>query len=364
MPADLVVVGPEVPLAAGLGDRLAAAGIPCFGPTASAARLESSKAFAKEFCIRHGIPTAGYDLFTGADAAMTWAREYRGPFPVVLKADGLAAGKGVLICSNLQEVLAGVEQILVAREFGEAGDRLVVEEFLEGEEVSLLAFSDGESLLVMPPARDHKKAFDGDEGPNTGGMGAFCPSSHISPETVRELERDVLLKVIRGMASEGSPFRGVLYAGLMLTAGGPKVLEFNCRFGDPETQVVLPRLRGDLLPILKACAEGRLGGVMATWGPDVAITVALCSSGYPGPYERGHEITGLSEAEEVPGVTVFHAGTKRAGDRLLTNGGRVLNVTALAPDLEQARARAYDAAERIRFRGVRYRSDIGRPRAS
>jgi phosphoribosylamine--glycine ligase len=357
---DLVVVGPEIPLAAGLADRLGAEGIPCFGPKASAARLESSKTFAKEFCIRHSIPTAQYRVFTEAGPAIEWARAYGGPFPVVLKADGLAAGKGVLICANSEEVLAGIGDILVSRQFGEAGDRLVAEEFLQGEEASLLAFCDGEKILMMPPARDYKKAFDGDAGPNTGGMGAFCPTAHVPMELARTLEAEILTKVVRGMAAEGNPFQGILYAGLMLTPSGPKVLEFNCRFGDPETQVVLPRMEGDLLPILAACAAGDLGSLCAAWRDEAALTVSLCSDGYPGKYTTGHMITGLDAASESPGTMIFHAGTRRAGDgRVLTNGGRVLNVTALAPTLSEARDRAYEAVGRIAFLGMRYRTDIG-----
>jgi len=355
---DLVVVGPEVPLALGVTDLLLAEGIAVFGPTRAAARLESSKRFAKDFCLRHGIPSAGYWTFTEGAAARRWLGAYAGPYPLVLKADGLAAGKGVLICESEGEALDGIRRILEAREFGEAGGTLVVEEYLRGEEASLLAFCDGERAVLMPPARDHKRALDGDLGPNTGGMGAFCPSPAVGAELQRQVLETVILPTLRGMAAEGAPYRGVLYAGLMLTAQGPKVLEFNCRFGDPETQVVLPRLASDLLPVLRACAAGRLDEAEVAWAPQACVTVVLCSHGYPGSYPKGREISGLDEAARETGVVVFHAGTRREGPRLLTAGGRVLDVTALGDDLVTARDRAYAAASRIRFEGVQYRRDI------
>lgn len=354
----LVVVGPEVPLALGLADRLLAEGIPVFGPVSAAARLESSKAFAKDFFRRHAIPSAGYWTFTDGAEARRWLEAYAGPFPLVLKADGLAAGKGVLICEDRAGALDGAARVLEAKEFGEAGHTLVVEEYLRGEEASLLAFCDGERAVLMPPARDHKRVHDGDLGPNTGGMGAFCPSPAVSPGLQRQVLETVLLPTLRGMAAGGAPYRGVLYAGLMLTAEGPKVLEFNCRFGDPETQVVLPRLASDLLPLLLACAAGRLDEVDVAWAADACVTVVLCSEGYPGSYPKGREITGVEEASRETGVVVFHAGTRREGERLVTAGGRVLDVTALGPDLATARDRAYAAASRIRFEGVQYRRDI------
>jgi phosphoribosylamine--glycine ligase len=355
---DLVVIGPEVPLALGLADALSAEGIAAFGPTCAAARLESSKRFAKDFCLRHAIPSARYWTFTGGEEAGRWLEAYAGPYPLVLKADGLAAGKGVLICETRAEALAGAARILVEHEFGAAGDTLVIEEFLEGEEASLLAFCDGERALLMPPARDHKRALDGDLGPNTGGMGAYCPSPHLDAELQRYALEAVILPSLRGMAAEGCPYRGVLYAGLMLTADGPKVLEFNCRFGDPETQVVLPRMTSDLLPVLSACAAGRLGGTEVAWSDQSCVTVVLCSEGYPGCTQKGREIHGLEEAGRETGIVVFHAGTRREGDRVLTAGGRVLDVTALGADLATARSRAYAAAARIRFEGMQYRQDI------
>ncbi len=359
---DLVVVGPEAPLALGLSDRLQADGIAVFGPSRGAARLESSKRFAKEFCLRHGIPAGGHWAFTEVGAARAWLDAYTGAFPLVLKADGLAAGKGVLICEDAAQAREALAAIMERREFGEAGDALVVEEFLEGEEASLLAFCDGTRAVLMPAARDHKRALDGDRGPNTGGMGAYCPSNHVGTELQGEVLRTIVLPALRGMASEGHPYRGVLYAGLMLTRSGPKVLEFNCRFGDPETQAVLPRLASDLLPILAGCARGELSPAAVEWARTACVTVVLCSGGYPGPYAKDKEIRGVEEAATVPGVVVFHAGTRREKDRLLTAGGRVLDVTALGHDLRTARSRAYEAAARIRFEGVQYRRDIaGRP---
>ncbi len=355
---DLVVVGPEVPLALGISDLLAKHGIGVFGPSRKAARLESSKLFAKEFCKRHDIPASGYWAFNDAAAAVSWLSSYNGPFPVVLKADGLAAGKGVLICKDAAEARAGIVSVMEKKEFGPAGETLVVEEFLRGEEVSVLAFCDGKKALLMPPARDYKRALDRDEGLNTGGMGAYCPSARVSKSLQAEVVKEIMEPVLRGMAEEGADYRGVLYAGLMLTDSGPKVLEFNCRFGDPETQAVLPRISSDLLPVLMACARGDLSEAELSLSSESSVVVALCSEGYPGHYPKGREITGLAEAEKSMGVLVFHAGTKREGGRLLSAGGRVINVVALASDVSTARRRAYEAAERIRFEGMHYRKDI------
>ena len=355
---DLVVVGPEVPLALGISDILSKHGISVFGPSQNAAKLESSKRFAKEFCDRHNIPTSNYWAFDNAPAAYSWLASYGGPFPLVLKADGLAAGKGVLICKDAAEARGGIASVMEEKEFGSAGETLVVEEFLRGEEVSVLAFCDGKKALLMPPARDYKRALDHDDGLNTGGMGAYCPSSRVSKELQEEVVKKIMEPVLSGMAEEGAPFRGVLYAGLMLTESGPKVLEFNCRFGDPETQAVLPRISSDLLPVLMACARGDLSDVELSLSSESSVVVALCSEGYPGHYPKGREITGLAEAEKSMGVLVFHAGTKREGGRLLTAGGRVINVVALASDIATARRRAYEAAERIRFEGMHYRKDV------
>jgi phosphoribosylamine---glycine ligase len=355
---DLVFVGPEAPLAAGLADALQGAGIPCFGPSASAARLESSKAFAKGFCERHGIPTAPCSVWADAGAALAHLRSYDGPFPLVLKADGLAAGKGVLICRDRAEALDGAERVLLKKEFGKAGDLLLVETFLAGEEASFMAFCDGERAVLMPPARDHKRVGEGDTGPNTGGMGAYCPAGSLAEGQAQEIMDRIILPTLAGMSAEGHPYRGVLYAGLMLTEGGPSLLEFNCRFGDPETQVVIPRLDGDFGEIALACAGGRLDPSMVAWSRGAAVTVVLCSAGYPGEYERGKAIGGIGEASAVRGVTVFHAGTRLEGGELLTSGGRVLNVTGLDETLGEARQRAYEACALLRFEGMTFRRDI------
>jgi phosphoribosylamine--glycine ligase len=358
MKADLVVVGPEVPLAEGLADRLLALGIPCFGPTRAAARLESSKVFCKEFCFRHGIPTAPYTVWTDPEAARAHIQAYGGPYPLVLKADGLAAGKGVLICQDRAEALEGANRILARREFGSAGARMIVEDFVPGEEASLMVFTDGRTAVAMPPARDHKRALDGDRGPNTGGMGAFCPTAHMSAGQIEEAMATVIRPALDAMAAEGSPYRGVLYAGLMLTPKGPSVLEFNCRFGDPETQVVLPLLEGDLAEICMACATGKLDAGAVRWKAGAAVTVVMASGGYPGDYAKGKDISGIEEAERGDGVVIFHAGTKRQGDDLVTAGGRVLDVTAVGADVRDARRKAYEAADSIRFEDAHYRRDI------
>lgn len=355
---DLVAVGPEVPLALGLADALAREGIACFGPSAEAARLESSKVFAKEFCVRNRIPTGDFRVFGDGKAAREYLESYSGPFPLVLKADGLAAGKGVLICASREEALAGSEEILVRKAFGAAGDRMLVEEHLSGEEASLMVFSDGADFALMPPARDFKRVGDGDTGPNTGGMGAFCPAGSMDKGLLDRSVREVVAPALEAMRREGAPFRGVLYAGLMLTPSGPKVLEFNCRLGDPETQVVLPRLDTDFAEVLWACATGTLSRVPLVWKPEAAVTVVLCSEGYPGSYPKGRPIRGIEEAEAMEGVTVFHAGTRREDGRLLTSGGRVLNVTALGATAAAARERAYAAAARIEFQGMHFRKDI------
>jgi phosphoribosylamine---glycine ligase len=354
----LIAVGPEAPLVLGLVDRAVEAGIPAFGPAAAAARLEGSKGFTKAFCDRHGIPQAPYATFTEAAPAEAYLRSGQVSFPLVLKADGLAAGKGVLICQSLEEALEGTDRILRQREFGAAGNVMLVEGFLRGEEASLLVFCDGERAVPMPPARDYKRALDGDDGPNTGGMGAYCPATRMTEDLVAEAMEKIVLPTLRGMAAEGCPYRGVLYAGLMLTREGPQLLEFNCRFGDPETQVVLPRLESDLVEVMLACAAGGLEPGSVRWKSDAAVTVVLASGGYPGSYATGKAIAGIGEAEKLPGVTVFHAGTRREGGTLLTAGGRVLNVTALAPDQGEARRRAYAAVERITFDEMHYRRDI------
>ncbi len=353
---DLTVVGPEAPLVAGVADELERRGMRVFGPSRAAAEIEGSKAFAKGLMARHGIPTAAYAAFTDPAAADAYLTGRQGP--LVVKADGLAAGKGVVVCGDATEAREWVRRIMVDRIFGAAGDRVVIEEHLEGEEVSVLAFSDGERVLPMVSAQDHKRAFDGDRGPNTGGMGAYSPAPVYTPELAARVEREILLPAVRAMAAEGRPYRGVLYAGLMITAEGPKVLEFNCRFGDPETQAVLPRLDSDLAEVMAACAAGDLRGISLRWRPGAAVSVVLASAGYPGPFERGKVIAGLEEAEALEGVVVFHAGTALRDGRLVTAGGRVLNVTGIGPTVAAAVARAYAAVERISFEGKQYRRDI------
>jgi len=357
---DLAVVGPEAPLVAGLADRLAAAGVPVFGPTAAAARLEGSKAFAKEVMAAAGVPTAGYAVFDALEPALAHARGAGGR--VVVKADGLAAGKGVVVCGSVEEAEGALRAILVDRVHGAAGARVVLEERLEGPEVSVIALTDGERVLPLPPAQDHKRIHDGDRGPNTGGMGAFCPTPTLDAAGLAEVERRVLLPTIREMARRGTPFRGALYAGLMVTRDGPRVLEYNARFGDPETQPILMRLRGDLVPALLGAARGDLSGASLDLDPRAAVGVVLAAEGYPGSVAAGDAIDG-AEGPFPDGVEVFQAGTSRdAAGRLVTAGGRVLTVCALGDGLPAAAARAYEAAAGIRFRGRQYRTDIGRPR--
>jgi phosphoribosylamine--glycine ligase len=355
--AELTVVGPEAPLCAGLVDSLAARGLAAFGPTREAAALEGSKAFAKEFMARHGIPTGGFGVFDDAAAAGRFVDAATGP--LVVKADGLCAGKGVVVCDDRAEAHAAVRRILVDREFGAAGQRVVLEERLRGREASLMALSDGERVVLLASAEDHKAVFDGDRGPNTGGMGAYSPSPLCTPEVTRRVLDGVMIPTVRGMAREGRPFRGVLYAGLMLTPDrGPLVLEFNCRFGDPETQVVMLRFGESLAPWLEGAAAGRLPAGEPKWDPRVAVSVVLAAPGYPGAYPGGAPITGVEAAAALPDVAVFHAGTRREGEGLVTAGGRVLNVCALGADIAAARARAYEAVARIGFEGMHYRRDI------
>jgi phosphoribosylamine--glycine ligase len=350
---DLVVVGPEAPLVAGAIDALSAAGIAAFGPSAAAARLEGSKSFAKEVMAEAGIPTAPHAVLR--DRAEALEQLASASYPAVLKADGLAAGKGVIICDSEAEAREAVEVYFTERRFGETP--VVLEQFLEGEELSLMALCDGQNVLPLAPAQDYKRIFDDERGPNTGGMGSYSPVPGFDAETVEELADSIHRPVVELMARRGRPFHGVLYAGLMLTADGPRVLEFNVRFGDPETQAVLPRLRSDLLELCLAAAEpGGLGGVEADFAGDWAVTVVLASAGYPASSSRGDVIRGLEEAAEI--AEVVHAGTARADGEIVTAGGRVLNVTGLGPTPADARERAYDAAHRIEFDGKQMRSDI------
>ena len=352
---DLTIVGPEVPLVAGVVDAFNVASRRVFGPTQAAARLEGSKAFAKQFMVEEGIPTAPATTFRDYAAAQSFLRQIVPP--VVVKASGLAAGKGVIICPTMQEAEAALRQVMVERAFGEAGDEALIEVCLQGEEVSLLAFCDGRMVVPMLPARDYKRVGDGDQGLNTGGMGGYAPSPCLPPALVQEIEARVLQPVVDGMRRRGTPYVGILYAGLMLTDLGPRVLEFNCRFGDPETQSLLPLLESDLVEICLACTEGRLDQIQVRWSNDQAVCIVLASGGYPGDYSSGKEITGLEEASRTPSV-VFHAGTKQQDGRLVTAGGRVLAVTSTAPTLSQARAQVYAAAGQIHFEGMHYRKDI------
>lgn len=353
--ADLVVVGPEAPLAAGSADALRQAGVATFGPGMDGARIEASKAWAKEFMARHGIPTAEARVFDDFGAAQRYIRSC--PQPPVVKADGLAQGKGVVVASSHDEAVEAAHSALARGAFGAAGRRVVIEERLVGREVSVLALVSGPRYLLLAPAQDHKAVFDGDRGPNTGGMGAYSPVPWVDAATLARVEREIIAPAAAGLAAEGIDYRGVLYAGLMITAQGPRVLEFNCRFGDPEAQVILPRLDGDWAALLAEVAAGN-PSTPARWLPGGAVCVVLASGGYPGSYRTGLPIDGLEQAEARPGVTVYHAGTRREGSRWLTAGGRVLAVTATAATLGEARRRAYESADLIRFEGKHCRTDI------
>ncbi len=353
---DLTVVGPEAPLVAGIVDAFQAAGLRIFGPTRAAAQLEGSKAFSKQFMQRWNIPTGRAAIFDDFDEAMRYMRTLD-HVPVV-KASGLAAGKGVIVPSTIEAAAEAVRSMLLDHRFGDAGATVLIEQKLRGPEVSVLAFCDGARCTIMPTAQDHKRLLDGDRGPNTGGMGAFSPSALVTPELLQEIERTVLQPTLVGMAAEGMPYVGVLYAGLMLTAQGPRVLEFNCRLGDPETQVLLPLLESDLAELLNACIDGALDRVQPVWRREAAVTVVMAAEGYPDDYRTGLEIFGVDEAAAT-GCTVYHAGTRLKDGRLLAVGGRVLAVTATAPSVEQAAKRAYTGVQRIRFAGAQYRRDIG-----
>ena len=357
--ADLTVVGPELPLARGVADAFAAAGRLLFGPTRAAAALEASKAFAKAFMARHGIPTAPFEVCTDERQALEAVRGDRFGFPVVVKADGLAAGKGVTVASDRDAAEAAVREAMVARRFGDAGATVVVEECLTGPEVSYFVISDGRRCLTLPAAQDHKRAFDGDAGPNTGGMGAFGPSPLVDRDLEACVMRTIVAPAIEGMRAEGREYRGVLYAGLMLTRDGPQVIEFNVRFGDPEAQVILPMVDSGLAPVLLGAARGHLPESEWRVTPDPHVGVVMASAGYPGPYATGRPIRGLDDAAAVPGVHVAHAGTAIEDGTIVTSGGRVLTVVARGKSFEQAVARAYEAVGRISFEGAHVRTDIG-----
>ncbi|GAB4220339.1 MAG: phosphoribosylamine--glycine ligase [Acidobacteriota bacterium] len=355
---DLTVVGPEAPLVAGIVDRFQQAGLRIAGPTQAAARLEASKAFTKQFLQQHGIPTADFEVFDDPEVAEEALRDGRFAFPAVVKADGLAAGKGVMICQDLEDAVDAVRRIMIERWFGDAGSRVVVEEFLRGEEASFMVFTDGVRVVPMVASQDHKAVYEGDQGPNTGGMGAYSVDSILTPQQQQWILDRIIRPTVDGMAEAGTPFRGVLYAGLMLTPSGPKVLEYNVRFGDPEAQAVLPRLRSDLLEVLSAVADGDLSGIHLDWSPEAAVCVVIASRGYPGKYPVGQEISGITMAEEDPRTTVFHAGTRLENGKLVVAGGRVLGVTATGPDLEAAIMNVYESVNRIHFPDMYYRRDI------
>jgi phosphoribosylamine--glycine ligase len=353
---DLTVVGPDDPLAAGIVDLFQAEKLRVFGPTKSAARLESSKIFAKELMRAQKVPTAAASTFSDSAEAFRYCERLR--FPVVIKADGLALGKGVIIAPDLATAGSTIDAMMNERRFGDAGRRIVVEEFLRGSECSLHALVDGKNYRLLESARDHKRVFDGDKGPNTGGMGAFSPANNWNSDLQSQFEKEIMQPVLRGLLKEGITFRGLLYPGLMITSEGARVLEFNCRFGDPETQAILPRMKSDLLPLLEATIDGKIDNYSIEWDERAAVTVVLASGGYPGKCETGKPISGLDDIAKLDGVQVFHAGTKRANGEIVTAGGRVLAVTALGSTVEAARKRAYDAVSQIHFEGCQYRRDI------
>ncbi len=355
---DLTVVGPELPLTLGIADEFQNAGLRVFGPTRQGAQLEASKAFAKELMRRWNIPTGYFSVFDNPDEAKRYVAEV-GP-PVVVKADGLAAGKGVIVCQDLHEAEQAIDEILVAKLFGDAGSRVVIEEFLEGEEVSFIVLTDGVAVLPFPSSQDHKRLLDGDLGPNTGGMGAYSPAPVLTPELHARVMAEIVLPTIQALRANKIDYRGVIYAGLMLTKQGPKVLEFNARFGDPECQPLMMRLQSDLVDLLEACMQGTLDQVRPVWDERAAACVVLAAAGYPGAVEKGRVITGLEKVRELADVMVFHAGTARRQNQYVTNGGRVLGVTALGRDVGEAVERAYAAVRNIHFEGMHYRKDIGR----
>ena len=357
--ADLVLVAPDDPLVAGMVDALEEAGIPAFGPRANDAILEGSKVFSKNLMKTYGIPTARYEVFEDPAEALRYIRE-QNRYPAVVKADGLALGKGVLLCADYEEAKRAVHDIMEDRVFGASGSRVVVEEFLTGPEVSVLAFTDGKTVRPMVSSKDHKRAFDGDMGPNTGGMGTISPNPFYTEEQAAWCMEHIFLPTVAAMNAEGRPFKGCLYFGLMLTPDGPKVIEYNCRFGDPETQVVLPRLKTDLIDILEAVREERLAELPIEWSEDACACVVMASGGYPAAYKKGLPIRGLDKQGQVPGAVVYHAGTKYENGCFYTNGGRVLGVTAAAPTLDEALKKAYEAVGHIDFEGAHYRRDIGK----
>jgi len=356
---DFVIVGPDDPLVGGIVDEFNKAGIPTFGPNKAAAILEGSKAFSKDLMKKYGIPTAQYENFDNSDAAIEYLNT-KAKFPIVLKADGLALGKGVLICNTKEEALEGVKSIMLDKQFGSAGNMMVIEEFMTGREVSVLSFCDGKTIKTMTSAQDHKRALDGDQGLNTGGMGTFSPSPFYTKEVDEFCKANIYQKTVDAMASEGRTFKGVIFFGLMLTTDGPKVLEFNARFGDPETQVVLPRMKNDIMDVFEACVNGTLDQVDLQFEDNAAVCVVLASKGYPLSYEKGYPITGFENFDDKDDYFCFHAGTKMSDGQIVTNGGRVLGITATGADLKEARAKAYDATKWISFDNKFMRNDIGK----
>lgn len=354
---DLVVVAPDDPLVLGMVDALEAEGIRAFGPRANAAAIEGSKVFSKDLMKKYNIPTAGYEVFSDPAEALAYIE--RGSFPTVIKAEGLALGKGVIIAKDIDEARGAIHDIMEEKVFGASGSRVVIEEFLTGPEVSVLAFCDGKTVVPMVSAQDHKRALDNDEGLNTGGMGTFSPSRLYDEAKAEECMKNIFLPTVRAMSSEGRPFKGVLYFGLMMTQNGVKVIEYNARFGDPETQVVLPRLKTDLLEIMEAVIDERLDEIKIEWEDNAAVCVVLASGGYPTKYKSGYEISGLDEIAKYDDLTVFHAGTKKDGDKMLTAGGRVLGITAVAENLDAAISRAYEGVEMVSFTDRHFRHDIG-----
>jgi phosphoribosylamine--glycine ligase len=359
---DLTVVGPDDPLAAGIVDLFQTEKLRVFGPTKSAARLESSKIFAKELMRDQGIPTAQASTFSDSDEALRYCEQLK--FPVVIKADGLALGKGVIIAPDIAAARSTIDEMMTHGRFGEAGRRIVIEEFLRGSECSLHALVDGKNYRMLETARDHKRVFDGDKGPNTGGMGAFSPANNWNRELETQFDQKIMQPLLRGLHEKGVEFRGLLFPGLMIGADGARVLEFNCRFGDPETQAILPRMKSDLLPLLEATIDGKIDNHTIAWDERASVTVVLTSGGYPDKYETGKPISGLDEVAKLDNVQIFHAGTKRVNGKIVTAGGRVLAVTALGPTIDAARTSAYEAVSRIHFEGCHYRRDIALARSS
>ena len=353
----LTVVGPEQPLVMGIVDQFEKKGLRIFGPNARAAKLEGSKSFSKDIMKKYGLPTAEYETFSSIKIAKDYIKTQKGP--LVIKADGLAGGKGVLICKTESEALAAVDSTMGMKSFGEAGDQIVVEEFLEGQEVSILAFCDGQRILLMDSAQDHKAAFDGDKGPNTGGMGAYSPAPIFSEIMLKKVRDKIMLPIIRAMQQEERVYKGILYAGLMLTKSGPQILEFNARFGDPETQPLLVRMESDIIPIFEACIDGTLDQCELEWKKESSVCVVMAAEGYPGSYKKGQPILGLENVNALPGIVVFHAGTKEKNGEVLTHGGRVLGVTAIGADTPKAITRVYEAVNEIQWQGVQFRKDIG-----